>query len=117
MLQGGRPKECDYCWNVEDANPDSFSDRHLKSGDFSTFPYFDRIKKSDPNANVQPSYVEVSFSNQCNLACGYCDVKSSSRCNQRRKPYPTSGLFNNTDWMDRENSYPMHLTNQIHMLI
>ena len=37
MLQGGRPKECDYCWNVEDSNPDSFSDRHLKSGVFSNF--------------------------------------------------------------------------------
>ena len=49
MLQGGRPKECDYCWNVEDANSDSFSDRHLKSGEAWAFPYFDRIKKSYPS--------------------------------------------------------------------
>ena len=110
MLAGGRPKECDYCWNVEDANADSYSDRHLKSGEAWAFPYFDRIKKSDPNADVQPSYVEVSFSNQCNLACGYCDVKSSSRWQSEiasKGPYPTSGMFNNTDWMDRENSYPI----------
>ncbi len=110
MLAGGRPKECDYCWNVEDANPDSFSDRHLKSGEAWAFPYFDRIKKSDPSADVQPSYVEISFSNQCNLACGYCDVKSSSRWQSEiasKGPYPTSGMFNNTDWMDRENSYPI----------
>ena len=32
MLQGGRPEECDYCWNVEDPNPESFSDRIMKSG-------------------------------------------------------------------------------------
>ena len=31
MLEGGRPKECDYCWRVEDADPNALSDRHLKS--------------------------------------------------------------------------------------
>ena len=40
MLQGGRPKECDYCWNVEDSS-DSFSDRHLKSESWS-LPHYDK---------------------------------------------------------------------------
>jgi hypothetical protein len=30
MLEGQRPDECDYCWNVED-NSDRFSDRVFKS--------------------------------------------------------------------------------------
>ena len=30
MLTGKRPKECDYCWNVED-NSSEFSDRVFKS--------------------------------------------------------------------------------------
>ena len=30
MLKGGRPEECDYCWNVED-NSEEFSDRIYKS--------------------------------------------------------------------------------------
>jgi len=110
MLQGGRPPECDYCWNVEDANPDSYSDRVFKSGEAWAFPYFDKIKKSDPMESIQPSYVEVSFSNQCNMACGYCDVKSSSNWQYEVKKhghYPTSGMYNNTEWMERENIVPI----------
>ena len=110
MLKGGKPKECDYCWNVEDANPDAFSDRIMKSGEAWAFPYFDKIKKSNPNDSILPSYVEISFSNQCNLACGYCDVKSSSRWQSEianKGHYPTSGMFNNTEWMEREGIVPI----------
>ena len=28
MLEGGRPKECDYCWKVEDANKDANNSVH-----------------------------------------------------------------------------------------
>ena len=110
MLQGGRPKECDYCWNVEDSNPDSFSDRIFKSGEAWAFPYFEKIKKSEAMENVNPTYVEVSFSNQCNMACGYCDVKSSSNWQSEVKRlghYPTSGMYNNTEWMEREGIVPI----------
>ena len=110
MLKGGRPKECDYCWNVEDANPGAFSDRTMKSGEGWAFPYFDKIKDSDPNENIQPTYVEVSFSNQCNMACGYCDPKSSSNWQHEiatKGHYPTSGMFNNTEWMEREGIVPI----------
>ena len=54
--------------------------------------------------------LRLSFSNQCNFKCGYCDVKSSSTWMEeinQHGGYPTSGMFNNTDWMDRENSYPI----------
>ena len=104
MLEDGRPEECDYCWNVEDANPGAFSDRIMKSGESWAFSYFDKIKNSDWTDNTIPSYVEVSFSNQCNQACAYCDVKSSSNWQQEiatQGPYPTSGMFNNTDWMEK----------------
>ena len=110
MLKGGRPEECDYCWNVEDANPGAFSDRIMKSGEAWAFPYFDKVKDADPMDNTQPPYVEVSFSNQCNMSCGYCDVKSSSNWQHEiatKGPYPTSGMFNNTEWMERENIVPI----------
>jgi|TARA_R110000824_G_scaffold204909_2_gene389661 organic radical activating enzyme len=110
MLKGGKPKECDYCWNVEDANPDAFSDRIMKSGEAWAFPYFDKIKKSDPSENTNPTYVEVSFSNQCNMSCGYCDVKSSSNWQHEIKTqghYPTSGMYNNTEWMERDGIVPI----------
>ena len=32
MLEGKRPSECDYCWNVEDNSP-QFSDRVFKSNE------------------------------------------------------------------------------------
>ena len=110
MLKGGRPEECDYCWNVEDANEDAFSDRVMKSGESWSFPYFDKIKDSNPDENTNPSYVEVSFSNQCNMSCGYCDVKSSSNWQSEIKKhghYPTSGMYNNTEWMERDGIVPI----------
>ena len=113
MLKGGRPKECDYCWNVEDSNEESFSDRVLKSGESWAFPYFNEIKDSTGKEDVHPRYVEISFSNQCNQACAYCDVKSSSKWQQEIAtygPYLTSGYFNNTEWMEREGSLPIPYT-------
>ena len=110
MLDGIKPPECDYCWNVEDANPNAFSDRIMKSGEAWAFPYFDKIKDSDPNENIQPTYVEISFSNQCNMACGYCDPKSSSRWQSEINNlghYPTSGMFNNIEWMKRDGIEPI----------
>ena len=32
MLDGKRPAECDYCWNIED-NSDNYSDRIYKSSE------------------------------------------------------------------------------------
>ena len=110
MLNGERPEECDYCWNVEDSNPDSFSDRTMKSGEGWAFPYFDKIKDSNPTSDVKPTYVEISFSNQCNMACGYCDPKSSSRWQSEinnQGHYPTSGMFNNIEWMKRDGIEPI----------
>ena len=113
MLNGGRPAECDYCWNVEDANPDSFSDRTLKSVQNWAYPHFEDIKKMTGDEDVFPPYVEISFSNQCNMACAYCDVKSSSNWQHEIEtlgPYPTSGRFNDTGWMKKEGSLPIPYT-------
>ena len=40
MLNGQRPSECDYCWNIED-NSTSYSDRIYKSAEPWSEPYFD----------------------------------------------------------------------------
>jgi len=113
MLNGKRPPECDYCWNVEDSNPDAFSDRIMKSGEGWAFPYFHGVKNSDSNEDVIPSYVEISFSNQCNMACGYCDVKSSSKWQseiEKLGGYPTSKKFNDTEWLKTNGIYPTPYT-------
>jgi organic radical activating enzyme len=78
MLEGKKPKECDYCWNVED-NSNSFSDRVFKSAEPWSYPFLNEIKSLDHKSNYNPRYVEVSFSNTCNFKCAYCGPMFSSK--------------------------------------
>jgi hypothetical protein len=78
MLDGERPKECQYCWNVEDAS-DSFSDRIFKSSEPWSEPYFDEIKDLHWREDYNPKYAEISFSNTCNFKCAYCGPEYSSK--------------------------------------
>ena len=78
MLEGKRPSECGYCWNVED-NTNSYSDRVFKSSEPWSEPHFDDIAKSDWRDDFNPKYVEVSFSNTCNFKCAYCGPEYSSK--------------------------------------
>lgn len=96
MLNGKRPKECDFCWNVED-NSNSFSDRTLKSAEPWAWDQFDKIKSSLWNENYNPRYVEVSFSNTCNFKCAYCGPQYSSKWVEEIEThggYPTAHNFN-----------------------
>ena len=78
MLQGVRPEECSYCWNIEDSSEKSISDRIIKSSDDWAFPYASSIDKTDEEQNIIPTYLEVSFSNECNFKCAYCSPTISS---------------------------------------
>lgn len=78
MKEGQRPRECDFCWKVEDAPGGQFSDRILKSHAFWSQPRLDEISKMNPDQDVNPSYVEVSFGNECNFKCSYCNPSVSS---------------------------------------
>ncbi len=78
MLEGKRPSECQYCWNIED-NSDSFSDRIFKSSEPWSEPYFKEITDMHWRENYMPKYVEVSFSNICNFKCAYCGPIYSSK--------------------------------------
>lgn len=79
MLKGERPSECDYCWRVEDAPGHHFSDRVIKSGDNWAISRLNEIASAAPEKSVNPSYMEVSFGNECNFRCSYCgpDISSS----------------------------------------
>lgn len=79
MLEGVRPPECEYCWQVEDVTGSEPSDRHIKSMDHWAYPHLDRIKNLPWDENVNPTYLEVMFDKSCNLACAYCisDISSS----------------------------------------
>jgi len=77
MLEGGKPPECYYCWNIENLNNDNlFSDRVTHS-----IPYkndFDEIKNLPWDSNYNPKLIEISYGNTCNLSCLYCAPTQSS---------------------------------------
>lgn len=71
MLEGVRPKECEYCWKIEDVGDNIVSDRIFK-----TIIYPDEKIKEIANlswkANVGLETLELAFNRVCNLACSYC---------------------------------------------
>jgi len=109
MLTGKRPKECDYCWNVED-NSDRFSDRVFKSTESWSKPHFDEIVNADWREDINPRYVEVAFSNACNFKCSYCAPAFSTTWMDEIKKhgaYPTTDKFNSLDYNRAENKMPI----------
>ena len=109
MIAGERPSECDYCWNIEDLNKDYFSDRHYKTSDSWAWDRFDEVAKANPIDNIFPSYLEVSFSNACNLKCTYCSPEISSKWLeeiQQYGPYPTSHSTHDLTWLKQVGRFP-----------
>ena len=96
MLRGEKPEECSYCWRAEATA--NLSDRHYRSGEPWAAEHYEKILAEDPLTwNVNPAYVEVNFSNVCNLRCSYCSPQFSSTWAQeiaRLGAYPTSHRHN-----------------------
>ena len=93
MQDGVRPAECDYCWRIEDADPKNISDRIMKSSASWANPHLKKTAKLDWRENINPSYVEIMFSSECNFACSYCDADVSSGVRNEMKKfgkYPVS---------------------------
>ena len=109
MLDGTRPEECKYCWNIEDLGKDYFSDRHYKTSDYWAWDRFEEVSQSNPDDNIAPSYLEVSFSNVCNFKCSYCSSEISSQWLSEIKqhgPYPTKHGNHDLTWMKQVGRYP-----------
>lgn len=107
MLDGNRPAECEYCWNIED-NSNSYSDRTYKSSEPWSAPHFDEISKSDWREDFNPRYVEVSFSNTCNFKCSYCGPGYSSQWFQEIKQHGAYvNNFGSLDDLKSSNSLPI----------
>lgn len=83
MLEGESVRECEYCNRVERGSSGkgkggSYSDRIYKSKDSWAWKYIPEILETPWDANVFPSYFEVSFSSACNCSCMYCSPTFSS---------------------------------------
>jgi MoaA/NifB/PqqE/SkfB family radical SAM enzyme len=93
MIKGEKPSGCNYCWKIEAMGKDFVSDRHIKTASIYTTDRITEIKENGFNYDINPEYIEISFSNECNFKCGYCHPKASSRYYNEIKqhgPYKTS---------------------------
>jgi organic radical activating enzyme len=79
MIKGEQPAGCSYCWKIEAMGKDYVSDRHIKTASIYNPERLEEIKQGGADYNVNPEYIEISFSNECNFKCGYCHPKASSR--------------------------------------
>lgn len=99
MINNERPAECDYCWRVEDDG--GHSDRTFKSIEPWAIDFHDDISKLTGDENIFPSYLEVSFSNACNMKCTYCGPEFSSQWVEELKAL---GPIKTLEGTDRENA-------------
>lgn len=111
MMKGERPAECDYCWRVEDSTQglDVYSDRVTKTSAAWAKDFRNEVL-SDPLGNINPSHLEISFSNTCNFKCSYCSPEVSSKWMEEARQhggYPTSTNFNNLQNIVDQNKMPI----------
>lgn len=110
MLDGVQHPECGFCWEVERTGPNAVSDRIVKSASDWAAPFHDEVLAAGAQADINPSYVEVSFSNVCNFKCSYCAPHISSKWMEEIRqygPYPTRFRFNNLEHLERYNLMPI----------
>jgi organic radical activating enzyme len=71
MLEGKRPKGCQYCWNIEDMGKDNVSDRVFKTIIYKE-ESLKELTEISPETDVDLKTLEISFDRKCNFACSYC---------------------------------------------
>lgn len=77
MQEGERPKECEYCWKIEDMGSEYVSDRFFKSKQYSESD-LQRAYDSPWDENVTLQTLEISFDSNCNFGCSYCNAGFST---------------------------------------
>lgn len=84
LLCGIQAKECDYCWKIENSKknknrPTIYSDRVIKSSRYWSFHLWPQKIFAPIGLKDQLTYLEISLSHQCQMACLYCNEDSSDR--------------------------------------
>lgn len=97
MLEGQRPNECSYCWNIEDLPGDQISDRMLRSSEPWAVPLLAETAQIDWQADVKPRYLEINFGYECQLKCSYCASTVSSAWHNEIKKHGDYPLENDTN--------------------
>ncbi len=77
MLEGKRPSECSFCWQIEDSGT-QLSDRAYRSKDVFEDNIVEEAVTLGSTGNPNPRYVEVNFNQACNFKCSYCSPHLST---------------------------------------
>jgi organic radical activating enzyme len=77
MIEGERPRECEYCWKIEDIGDDKVSDRVFKTIIYKD-EELDEIYNKPWDYDAELKTLEISFDRVCNLACSYCNASFST---------------------------------------
>ncbi len=81
MLEGQRPTECNFCWQIEDSG-DQLSDRAYRSKDVYEEGIVEEALTVGATGNANPRYLEVNFNQACNFRCSYCSPHLSTAWQQ-----------------------------------
>ncbi len=118
MLEGVRPAECQYCWNIEDAG-NQLSDRAYRSFDVYEPTLIEEALAAGATSNADPRYLEVNFSQGCNFKCSYCSPHLSSAWQQEVEqlgPFRLDGFKHNDPiWLTNNNLVPNNRSDNVYL--
>jgi len=78
MMEGVRPKECEYCWKIEDLGADKVSDRVYKSVIYTDEELKEAKETMGYTEDVDLKTLEIAFDPNCNFGCSYCNASFST---------------------------------------
>jgi hypothetical protein len=101
MMNGEKPKECYYCFDMENINPDVISDRKRFTNEQYAIERRQEILDAPYDKPINPSYLELSFSNVCNFGCSYCSPGQSSKWENEIRKYGSYPIEDHTVHKDK----------------
>ena len=109
MLEGERPEECEFCWQIEDSGT-QLSDRAYRSNDVYEEGIIQEALDVGFTGNANPRYVEVNFNQACNFKCSYCSPHLSTEwmndIEQNGAYILKDRWHNDLTWMRNQNMWP-----------
>jgi len=77
MQRGEKPANCQFCWVMEETDPNNLADRYW----LSTIASEEQLQSAfdaPADQDVDLLYLEIAFDRTCQLACSYCCPSISS---------------------------------------
>jgi len=104
MLDGLKPAEDNYCYDIEKTG--NYSDRQYLAVQFIKEDpnIIAKTAAYEPDEQIYPKYLTVSFTNRCQMSCIYCGAGKSSTWKKEideHGPYPLNVKDNYDKYMPR----------------